>query len=799
VTFPTIPTSGAGQIVSSANTNPAGTHTFPNLNTLTAPAGTLIIALCIIYDGNSTNAEFSSWGGGFTEFVDQATTTTMGIGAAYKWSSGSETGTFTVTSADTSANDSVCLLLAIPGAHPSTPPEGGTIANGTAAAANIAALNPAGWDAEDTLWIAVCGAGETSTTGSFTAPSAAPANYGDLFATAVTADVVGGVYGAGAFRQLNAASDDPATFTVDTSNARNSALLLAVRPAPPLNPVHETHTLVAGFTSDTSITLTEPSGYSSDDIMVVKLYLNTNKTVTPPATGSWAQPTNANATIPTDGYQQQIWWKRGDVGGGLTFSWTGATGRGGSAHRISGAVTSGDPWDGTPDHQTTSTGATDSPTVTTTTTVANTLLLHFRSGSGGSSTWAPSSGYTEVYETLDFTADWIAQAASGSSGSVVGTHGTTDRQAAFLGALKPAGGDVTVEPAVIATAAALPNAARNVAAGPAVIARAAALAQPTLNVAAGPAGLATVAAVGQPSLNVVAGPAVIARAAVLPQATPTISGDVTATPAAVAALAALAQPTLNVAAGPAVVPLFAEVTFGFSANTTASPDAVAAVAVLPQATPDTGSGNATPTPTVIAAVAALPNAARNVVAGPAVISSVASLPGPGISIGASPAVLGALAALQRPLVDVAAGPAVIARVVVLPGPTVLAGGSATVTPTVVAALAALTQPAVNVRAGPSVLAALAALGLAQAGQSIVAAPAVIARAVTIPPAGASVGASPAVIALAALLPLVTNAGGEPVPGYGHITIGVAAGLGLVVHPTGGVVLVDQQNGELRIA
>jgi hypothetical protein len=56
-----------------------------------------------------------------------------------------------------------------------------------------------------------------------------------------------------------------------------------------------------------------------------------------------------------------------------------------------------------------------------------------------------------------------------------------------------------------------------------------------------------------------------------------------------------------------------------------------------------------------------------------------------------------------------------------------------------------------------------------------------------------------VIALVALLPLVTDAGGEPVPGYGYITVGVAAGLGLVVHPAGGTVLVDQQNGELRIA
>lgn len=230
--FPTIPTVAAGRVLSSLNTNPAGTHTFPNLSSLTKNSGDLLIAIVIIYDGNSTNAEFSSWGGGFTEFVDQAGTATMGIGCAYKWSTGSETGTFTVVSADTSANDSACFLISIPGAHATTPPEGGAIANGTSAAADPASLNPAGWGTEDTLWIAVGGCGETSTTGSFTGVAAAPTNYTDYVDSGISADVVGGVEGALAFRQLNAASEDVGGFSVDVSNARNSALLLAVRPAP---------------------------------------------------------------------------------------------------------------------------------------------------------------------------------------------------------------------------------------------------------------------------------------------------------------------------------------------------------------------------------------------------------------------------------------------------------------------------------------------------------------------------------------------------------------------------------------
>lgn len=230
--FPTIPTVAAGRVLSVLATNPAGTHTSPNLSSLTKNSGDLLIAIVIIYDGNSTNAEFSAWGGSFTEFGDFATTTTMGIGMAYKWSTGGETGTFTVTSADTSSSDSAFFLLSIAGAHDTTPPEGGSYATNTSAAADPAAFNPAGWGAEDTLWIAVGGSGETGTGGAYTGIASAPTNYSDYADSGISADAVGGVEGAVAFRQLNAASEDVGTFSVDISNARNAAAVIAVRPVP---------------------------------------------------------------------------------------------------------------------------------------------------------------------------------------------------------------------------------------------------------------------------------------------------------------------------------------------------------------------------------------------------------------------------------------------------------------------------------------------------------------------------------------------------------------------------------------
>lgn len=230
--FPSIPTSAGGRILSVASTAGGSTNTFPSLTGLTKNAGDLLIAIIVIYDGNSTNAEFSSWGASFNEFVDQATTTTMGIGAAYKFSTGSETGTFTVTSSDSSTNDRQMILLSIAGAHASTPPEGSTIANGTSSNATPSSLNPAGWGTEDTLWIEVIGWGEVSTTGSATGVSGVSSNYGSTYTAVLSADAAGGVEVGIGFRQLNAASEQPDTaFSVDTSNARHSVVTLAVRPA----------------------------------------------------------------------------------------------------------------------------------------------------------------------------------------------------------------------------------------------------------------------------------------------------------------------------------------------------------------------------------------------------------------------------------------------------------------------------------------------------------------------------------------------------------------------------------------
>lgn len=235
--FPTIPTVAAGRVLTAVQANTTAARTFPSLSSLTKNNGDLLIAIVVGYQTSTgTNAAFSAWGGGFTEFHDSASATTMAIGIAYKWSTGSETGTFTVTQAATITGQATMILLSIPGAHASTVPEAGSRASGTTAAPNPAAFDPAGWAAEDTLWIAVGASGETATTGSFTGIASAPANYSGYVDTGISADVVGGLDAAVAFRQINASSEDVAAFSMDVSNTRSGAVVIAVRPAPPPPP-----------------------------------------------------------------------------------------------------------------------------------------------------------------------------------------------------------------------------------------------------------------------------------------------------------------------------------------------------------------------------------------------------------------------------------------------------------------------------------------------------------------------------------------------------------------------------------
>jgi hypothetical protein len=238
VAFPTIPTAGNGRLLTGTQADETATRTFPAFSGLTHANGDLLIAVVVAYRATgASNATFSGWSSSFTERLDVGTfnatdaSATMAIGVATKITAGGETGSLTVTQAATVDGDVAFFLMAITGWHGTTLPEYQSAFN-AAAVANPAALAPS-WGAEDTLWIAVGGSGELTTTGSYTGMGAGTlTNYGNVVNLTATGDAQGKIDGAIGFRQNNTASEDVGTWaTPDTSDARNCALVIAVRPA----------------------------------------------------------------------------------------------------------------------------------------------------------------------------------------------------------------------------------------------------------------------------------------------------------------------------------------------------------------------------------------------------------------------------------------------------------------------------------------------------------------------------------------------------------------------------------------
>jgi len=237
--FPSIPT--GGRVLTSTQADTTATRTFPSLSSLTKNSGDLLIALIFGYQSDNTSpaGAFTSWGGGFTEFFDWSTTTSLAIAGAYKFSDGTETGTFTCAESANITGHAVMILLSISGAHASAIPEAGGYANGTNAAGNPGSLTPS-WGALDNLYIAATGCGETSTAGSFTGVTGDSTNYASAVDTGISADVLGGLNGRIGFRQIAGSPEDPGTMAADTTNARWGSITIAIRPAAKLVNISDT-------------------------------------------------------------------------------------------------------------------------------------------------------------------------------------------------------------------------------------------------------------------------------------------------------------------------------------------------------------------------------------------------------------------------------------------------------------------------------------------------------------------------------------------------------------------------------
>lgn len=151
----------------------------------------------------------------------------------YRIADGSEGSTVTVTFTATNSSRMSAMVRRITNWHSTTPPEATIVAGGASTTPDPGALTPS-WGAADTLWVAMV-AGDSI----FTGTTGYPATYADNreeFSPTNNPCV------AWATRNLNAASDDPGTFTVSAS-VLWVTFTVAVRPASALGvtwlPVHE--------------------------------------------------------------------------------------------------------------------------------------------------------------------------------------------------------------------------------------------------------------------------------------------------------------------------------------------------------------------------------------------------------------------------------------------------------------------------------------------------------------------------------------------------------------------------------
>lgn len=192
-----------------------------------------LVLLFIVADSNVQF--FSAFPGSWVELWDNDFTGGAS-GGAYLIASGGETTVTPVLDIGT-ADDAVCITYRITGWHGTTPPEAGIPTDGAnPSSPDPPALTPS-WGAADTLWIAVAGSGVCDSNNNDSLFTAAPTNYGSLVVqngdaatvpnncTSVAQPSI-----ATATRELNAASDNPGTFTVSDTASTNSANLIAVRP-----------------------------------------------------------------------------------------------------------------------------------------------------------------------------------------------------------------------------------------------------------------------------------------------------------------------------------------------------------------------------------------------------------------------------------------------------------------------------------------------------------------------------------------------------------------------------------------
>lgn len=188
--FPVRATSSGGSASASASVP----TTYP------ASIGTTAGELLILFANNTSGGAFTTPTG--WTLLHGNTLTASKYASCYRWYQAGDTA----PSVTGSTSNWVWQMHRITGGDPSVNPQEATIATAGSVNPNPPSLTPT-WGAKDTLWLA------TYSSSSNASPTAVPASYS-------TVTFHSGTVGPGigtCWRQLNAATEDPGTFTVGAS------------------------------------------------------------------------------------------------------------------------------------------------------------------------------------------------------------------------------------------------------------------------------------------------------------------------------------------------------------------------------------------------------------------------------------------------------------------------------------------------------------------------------------------------------------------------------------------------------
>ena len=215
------PTFAAAPTVSSRGSNAVQ-------DSVTLPASIAAGDLILVWHASDITTT-RTWASPWVELLDGLDgDSTSSIGIAYLIASGGETAVL-VDKSVTERFTALAVRIAAASWHGTTPPEVSTSATGSDTAPDPDSVT-ASWGSDDNLFIAMA---EYDVVGATTV-TAYPTSYADNQTEATQIDSCGRV--AIASRELAAASDDPAAFTIDPTQGWRAATVV-VRPAAAASPV----------------------------------------------------------------------------------------------------------------------------------------------------------------------------------------------------------------------------------------------------------------------------------------------------------------------------------------------------------------------------------------------------------------------------------------------------------------------------------------------------------------------------------------------------------------------------------